>query len=562
MIMPFSIKKQVIRRASNLLILSLFLAACNPGVNAAFETPAPPLPSVQIAPPPTETPPPPSPFPASISLSPDLPENLVKALKMPEDLIVSKTPENASLQLVIGSENPVSNWIYALAAPFPTLADNISSRDLLAFWRGEPAGDFPAQKILVSPNTRQVFEHLWGAASANIISVASPAQMIEKAWQAGDLWAILPFEKIEPRWKVLSIDRQSPIRKDFDLQNYPLNAFISLQGEPAAMHAVLEKYGPASQTPFAPGSNRDPNRLTTIVLTGVTALVRGTASMMELNGMTYPAQDIGDILRQADITHISNEIPFSPKCPMPYLRENNLVFCSRPQYIELLRDVGTDIVELTGDHFQDWGSEAMLYTLEMYREEGWDYYGGGSNLAEARRPVLLEHNHNKIAFLGCNAKGAGYAGARVDQPGAALCNLKQMQQEIKTLVSQGYLPIVTFQHLEYYSYNANPILKADFESVAKAGAVIVSGSQAHQPHAIEFLNNSFLHYGLGNLFFDQIVEGIPTRQAFIDRHVFYDGKYINTELITIWFVDLARARLMTEEERQNLLAIVFKASGW
>ena len=309
-------------------------------------------------------------------------------------------------------------------------------------------------------------------------------------------------------------------------------------------------------------SNRDEHKLTTVILTGVTALVRGTASMMEVKGLTYPAIDIRDWLREADITHISNEIPFTPKCPPPYPRENNLVFCSAPKYIELLRDVGTDVVELTGDHFQDWGPEAMLFTIDLYRQEGWQFYGGGVNLEEARKPLLIEHNGNKIAFLGCNAKGPGYAGARENQPGAALCDFAWMRQEIKKLRDEGYLPVVTFQHLEYYSYTAHPILQKDFRAMTEAGAVIVSGSQAHQPHAFEFVNQSLLHYGLGNLFFDQVFEGIPTRQAFIDRHVFYNGRYIGTELLTIYFVDLARPRPMTVEERQDLLQTVFTASGW
>jgi len=98
---------------------------------------------------------------------------------------------------------------------------------------------------------------------------------------------------------------------------------------------------------------------------------------------------------------------------------------------------------------------------------------------------------------------------------------------------------------------------ADFEKAAEAGSVIVSGSQAHQPQAMEFDNNSFLHYGLGNLFFDQYNEGFPERQAFIDRHVFYNGHYINTELLTIMFVDQARPRPMTPSERQDLLTTIF-----
>jgi hypothetical protein len=71
-----------------------------------------------------------------------------------------------------------------------------------------------------------------------------------------------------------------------------------------------------------------------------------------------------------------------------------------------------------------------------------------------------------------------------------------------------------------------------------------------------------LHYGLGNLFFDQYFEGIPLRQAFIDRHVFYNGQYLSTELLTIQFVDLAQPRPMTPDERNDLLSIIFDASGW
>jgi len=67
---------------------------------------------------------------------------------------------------------------------------------------------------------------------------------------------------------------------------------------------------------------------------------------------------------------------------------------------------------------------------------------------------------------------------------------------------------------------------------------------------------------LGNLFFDQYHMGLPTGQGFIDRHVFYDGRYIGTELLGIRFIDYARSRPMTAEERQELLQSVFEASLW
>jgi poly-gamma-glutamate synthesis protein (capsule biosynthesis protein) len=102
----------------------------------------------------------------------------------------------------------------------------------------------------------------------------------------------------------------------------------------------------------------------------------------------------------------------------------------------------------------------------------------------------------------------------------------------------------------------------EFHQAADAGAVIVSGSQAHMPHGFEFNKSSLIHYGLGNLFFDQFKESMEQRKAFIDVHVFYGNQYISTQLVTIQFIDLARTRFMTAEERTELLEKIFFASGW
>ncbi len=297
-------------------------------------------------------------------------------------------------------------------------------------------------------------------------------------------------------------------------------------------------------------------------MTGVTALVRATAFTMEQRGIQYPGKDVRDWLRAADITHISNEVPFARDCPYPNPVQPDMRFCSDPRYIELLEDVGTDVVELTGDHFQDWGSQAMLLTLDMYRERGWGYYGGGEDLQDGRKALLIEHNGNKLAFIGCNGKGGSFAQARPNHPGAVDCAGDWMPAEIARLKQEGYLPIATFQHFEYYTYRAQPDQERDFREVARAGAVIVSGSQAHQPQALEFVGDTLVHYGLGNLFFDQYDVSEACRQAFIDRHVFYNGRYISTELLPILFVDYARPRPMTPEEAGDLLRSVFRASGW
>ncbi len=534
-----------------LTVVLVLLSACSPIQEAGLTS----TPSLTAEPSlvPTATPiPVPSPTPIpGIWLDVNLPPAFLSQVQIPGGWQKVEKAEEAQVQVFAGKEFPGSEWIYALAAAFPTITDNVTSLDLKSLWTdGTPIPQANISHLVMEESTRNMFAALWGE-PGSAVQVQEADTLLKTAWEDPTIWAIIPFELIEPQWKIVAVDGISPINKEFDPADYPLSGNISVQGP------LVESMSPG----WFPQTNRDPGKLTTVMMTGVTAMVRGTASTMAIMGMTYPAQNIAGLLQSADITHISNEIPFAENCPKPGMSEQDgLVFCSRPETIELLEHVGTDVVELTGDHFSDWGPEAMLYTIQLYNEHNWPYYGGGANLDDARKAVLFEHNGNKIAFLGCNGKAPGYAKASPNNPGAYHCNMDYMIQEIQSLKSQGYLPIVTFQHEEVYVYGAHPALQPDFQKVADAGAVVVSGSQAHMPHAMEFRNGAFIHYGLGNLFFDQYNWDETTDDAFLDQHVFYNGRYINTQLFTIKFVDYALSRLMTSEERTELLSVIFKAS--
>lgn len=502
---------------------------------------------------PTPTSPPPS-----LGVDAAVPAALRAQLNLPAGWQSAAAPAQAAVMLTLHSQTPLTYWVYALAAPFDTLADELSLEELQTLWRsGSPTA--AVQTLLADAETTAAFSALWGDPSSAVQTVAAK-DLLKRAWETDGAWALLPFEQLAPRWKVITVSGQNPLDDAFDPAAYPLSLALGLSGSAAQLESLTQALESAG-TRLLPASNYDPDLLTTVVVTGVTALVRGTASRMERDGLTYPAQDVGDILRAADILHVSNEVSFAKNCPPPY-PWNDLRFCSREKYIELLDSIGVDVVELTGDHFADWGVEAMQNTLALYAERGWAIYGGGETETAGQQAAKFEINGNKIAFIGCNAKEKAYASADADTPGAVHCDHAWLLPAIRELKSEGYLPIVTFQHLEYYDYAAKPQLEADFQAAAAAGAVIVSGSQAHMPHGIEFDGDSFLHYGLGNLFFDQINFNPECAKAFIDRHVFYAGRYISTQLITIQFVDYARPRLMTTDERNALLTTVFTVSGW
>ena len=338
------------------------------------------------------------------------------------------------------------------------------------------------------------------------------------------------------------------------MDRYPLTVRFHIEGD---------------QTPFSTqrgsllSTNRDPDKMTVVLMTGTTALVRAVGWRMEGKGMTYPGEDVLPWFQSADFRHISNESSFNPACPNANPVQDSLMFCSRPEYIRLLDVLGVNVVELSGNHNNDWGREASTYSLSLYNERGWGVFAGGANLNEAVQPLQIEHNGNRIAFLGCNKAGPPAAWATESEPGAAPCDFEALGAQIRSLRDEGVLPIVTFQHNEVYVPTPGEAQRRDFLWAADQGAVVVSGSQAHFPQGFAFENGALVHFGLGNLFFDQMdIPVVGTRREFLDRHVFYNGRYVGTELLTAMLEDYARPRPMTAAEREQFLMEIFSASGW
>ncbi len=536
-----------------LLLLGVLLTACAPTSTPTTIPSNMPATSTATA---TATVPPGA---AALWISPAVPDALREATKAWNLPTVSDASQaSVTLDVQAAGSPHSSQWVYALVAPFPTVMDGVISAQLQNVWKGTSSDAFGKWPLFMTAPTLSAFTALWGAPGINV-HVVSGDQIVDAAWEQFPSWAIVPFESVVPRWKVLTIDDQSPIRKDFDPSKYLL----------AMSFGVSSKRGDAAAYTL-PASNRDANKLTTLIMTGTSSLVREIAYQMEVKGLDYPAQQIGDTLRQADILHISNEVAFDPNCPPPN-PDKNRFYCSDPRYMKLLDDVGVDIVELTGNHILDNGAASFIYTLNLYTQHHMAYFGGGSNLQDARKVLVIDYHSSKLAFLGCNAGEPPEPYATATSPGANPCDYPLLTSQVTQLRQQGYLPIVTFQYKEGYSPEVMPWQEEDFRKVAAAGAVIVSGSQSHVPMMMEFYDGSFIHYGLGNLFFGQMGNqppgpGMPVQPAerweFLDRHVFYDGRYISTELLTTVVEDHAQPRWMTPDERASFLTHYFGYSGW
>ena len=191
-----------------------------------------------------------------------------------------------------------------------------------------------------------------------------------------------------------------------------------------------------------------------------------------------------------------------------------------------------------------------------------EYFGGGADLAESFQPLLVEHNGNRLAFLGCNPVGPSFAWATETLPGAAPCDYERLYAEVARLRGEGYLPDL---HL--------PV--GGVLPLTTGGGPVGGISSRHRcrcpdcerepgapaPGDSSSTEEALIHYGPGNLFFDQMWVESPDDRSSSTAMSSTMAVTSSTELLTAILEDRAQPRPMTPEERAAFLEAMFTVSG-
>jgi poly-gamma-glutamate synthesis protein (capsule biosynthesis protein) len=528
-------------------------AAASPTA-AATNTTAPPAPS----PTPTNTPLPPKTLAIDFSVPAALRTTIVDWASAQGVILITDT---TTATLTIGPRAGdqailLAEEVYAAADWFATLRSGIASASLQGLWQGQTTDD-GLQVLLVTQETASALTGLWGRPGSTV-AVVTDDDLLTRLWKEKAALAIVPFDALMPQMAALPVDGLNILTRDLALAQYPLVVRTWISGD-AGLAQALARALPMQ----APLTNRHADHLTSLIMTGVTAMARNTAYAIEQRGdPAFPARKIADVLAAADITHISNEIPFYTGCEAQPIKDL-LVLCSKPAYMAAIKLVGADIIGLTGNHMLDYGIKPFLYTLDLYDKEGLPYYGGGRNDVEASRPLTITDHGNKLAFLGANSFGPDWNWADSKSPGARFYDPATMKQSITDIRPWADVILVEYQAEETYEYEPSYNNQIQFRATLADGADIVTGVQAHQPQAVEFSQDGrrIILYGLGNLFFDQMFAD-NVRQGLIPRHTIYEGRLLQTELLTTILEDYAQPRWATAAERERILKLVFAASGF
>lgn len=482
------------------------------------------------------------------------------AEKLSDTLLLTTTATTApAIRFSLAPSGTLAYTVtYAVATRFDTLEPAISWQEMSKTWS---SGSVSYTQIAVLSDTLPALRTVLGEPGPLVRGYAAAEDVVGAAWQDHTTLAVLPFEQLEPRLVVFAVDGQNPIENSshYTATEYPLIAdiYAEVTGDTAVGMALARKALGA-----LPPGNRLPEHLTVVAMTGVTAMCRQTAAQMDRFGSAWPAAVVGPELASADITHISNEVPFVPGCETNTSKDN-LTFCSKPEYMEALTASGVDIIGLTGNHQNDYGLKNALTSLDIYEKAGLPVYGGGRNKEAAFAPLIIEHNGNRLAFLGANSYGPKFAWATDDQPGSAEFDLAIMSAMVRELKEENKADVVLAELQYQESYDTQPLLdqRQDFTALVRAGADIVTGVQSHVPQGMEFQDGKLVLYGLGNLYFDQMWEE-ATREGMIVKHTIYEGRHISTQVLTTLLYDFGQPRWTTPAQRDAILTQVFANSYW
>lgn len=215
------------------------------------------------------------------------------------------------------------------------------------------------------------------------------------------------------------------------------------------------------------------------------------------------APEILKISNDADVFYLNHEYSISDRGEA--LEGKLYTFRAKPKRMELLKEMGTDLVSLANNHVYDFGEDAMLDTMDLLDKAKIQYVGGGRDIDEAKRPIYFVVNGIKIGFVAAtNAEVVYYTPAAVeDSPGVLEAyDTAEYNQVIEDAAGEcDYL--IAYIHwgpedTNYYEQYQHDMGKEFLD----AGADIVVGGHPHVLQGMEYIDGKPVVYSMGDFWFN------------------------------------------------------------
>lgn len=211
----------------------------------------------------------------------------------------------------------------------------------------------------------------------------------------------------------------------------------------------------------------------------------------------HPFLGAADFLRDADIAFGNLETPLSDDARW------SGAFRTPAAFADALAWAGIDVVATANNHSLDAEGEGLLDTIHHLRRAGVGHAGTGRDLADARRPYIVERGGMRIAFLAyaqfVNDGGSSFA--TPNQSGVVPMDPLLIREDIARVRDRVDFVAVSFHWGIENSQEVHPGMRDFAYDVLDAGADAILGHHPHVPRGIEVRDGKPIVYSMGNFIF-------------------------------------------------------------
>lgn len=231
------------------------------------------------------------------------------------------------------------------------------------------------------------------------------------------------------------------------------------------------------------------------------------ASLLQRAGGIHDSisQDLMIEMQNADIMMLNNEFPYSNRGTPTEGKQ--FTFRAKPEYAQLLHEMGVDVVSLANNHAYDYGESALVDTLDTLQNIEIPYVGAGRNLEEAIRPVYFIAGNIKIAIISATQierlDTPDTKEATETTPGVFRCwNPKRLLEVVSEAKANSDFVVV---YIHWGTENTAELDWAQLDQapkIAQAGADLIIGDHPHCLQPIQYVEGIPVIYSVGNFWFN------------------------------------------------------------
>lgn len=202
-------------------------------------------------------------------------------------------------------------------------------------------------------------------------------------------------------------------------------------------------------------------------------------------------------LREADISMVNLEAPFTHQNQaLPGKKFN---FKAPLENVQVLQNGGIDIVNLANNHTMDYQGAGLSETLATLDKAGIQSVGAGTDIKNARRPIVMEVKGQKVAYLGYY--DADLHAATASTPGTNPRHNDRVAADIKALRGQVDWIVVNYHWGEELAKYPGDWQIDLARFTVDQGADLVVGHHPHVLQGAEVYKGRPIVYSLGNFIF-------------------------------------------------------------